>query len=129
MKSAISRAKCRGAVTLIAVALVLAAPMAGRGSSAYAQGPSDGFATPTAQDPFIDPGMVLAGCGIGIAAGSFTVATYPLWKWAKDAGALLSIGILVWRSLLGCYFGLIGGVVTSAADSTLEMITGGDGLL
>jgi len=74
------------------------------------------------EEPFIDRGTALAGCGVGIAAGSVLVAFYPLSKWAKDAGALPGMAAILLRSLYGCFYGLIGGVIYSGTHSTVRMV-------
>lgn len=74
------------------------------------------------KEPFIDRGTALAGCGVGIAGGSLLVAFYPLSKWAKDAGALPGMAAILLRSLYGCFYGLLGGVLYSGTQSTLRMV-------
>lgn len=103
--------------------LILAVLVALPGTAARAQGPAVAAAevNPHA-DPFIDRGTVMAACGVGVAWGAVSLATYPLWKWTKDAGALLSMGVMVWRGVLGCYYGVIAGVTLSAGSSTIRMI-------
>lgn len=85
--------------------------------AAYAQDPR----LANESEAFLDRGTIMAGCGVGIAWGAVSLATYPIWKWAKDAGAILSMGVMAWRSVLGCYYGILGGVVVSGASSTWRM--------
>ncbi len=104
---------------MIGILLVLGIPV----TPGFAQLPSNSsMAPPDATAPFIDRGLVMGGCGVGVAVGALSVATYPIWKWAKDAGALVSMGAVTWRSLLGCYYGLIAGFLYSGANSTARMV-------
>lgn len=98
------------ALAMVVLSLVLANPL-------RAQGPT----LAGSADTFIDRGTVMAGCGVGVAWGAVSLATYPLWKWAKDAGAILSMGVMAWRSVLGCYYGILGGVVISGTSSTWRL--------
>jgi|GEM_PF-3998602 len=75
-----------------------------------------------ATEPTISVEPAMLGCGMGAAAGTLFVAFYPLSKWAKDAGALPGMGAVLFRGLLGCSYGLTGGLAYSVGNSTLDFL-------
>ena len=77
--------------------------------------------TPTL--PFIDQAVPFYGCGIGTAIGAASVA-FPrsMTQWTFYQGVYPSMAVVLWRSSLGCFYGVIGGVAVSATQSTLRII-------
>jgi hypothetical protein len=75
-----------------------------------------------ASPPFIDQGTVFYSCFLGVAAGTITVALPPMQRWALYNGAIHGMASIGLRAGLGCWFGIMGGVVVSGTQSTLRMV-------
>jgi len=73
--------------------------------------------------PFIDQALPFYGCGIGAAIGAASVA-FPrsMTQWTFYQGVYPSMATVLWRSTLGCFYGVLGGTAVSATQSTFRMI-------
>jgi len=73
--------------------------------------------------PFIDQALPFYGCGIGAAIGAGSVA-FPrsMTQWTFYQGVYPSMAVVLWRSTLGCFYGVLGGGAVSATQSTFRMI-------
>lgn len=80
-------------------------------------------AKPVPAQPFIDQALPFYGCGIGVAIGAASVA-FPrsMTQWTFYQGVYPSMATVLWRSTLGCFYGVLGGTVVSATRSTFRMI-------
>lgn len=80
-------------------------------------------AKPAAPPPFIDHGLPFYGCGIGVAIGAASVA-FPrsMTQWTFYQGVYPSMATVLWRSTLGCFYGVVGGTVIAATKSTFRLI-------
>ncbi len=81
-------------------------------------------ATPT--PPFIDQALPFYGCGIGASIGAASVALPSMTRWTFYMGVYPSMATVVWRSTLGCFYGILGGITVSAIQSTARRV--GDAL-
>lgn len=70
------------------------------------------------QAPFIDNNTVFLSCLFGAAIGFAMVNFNPVASWSYYEGFPMGPWALVSRGGLGCYFGLLFGVVASAIHST-----------
>ena len=73
--------------------------------------------------PFIDQALPFYGCGIGTAIGAASVA-FPrsMTQWTFYQGVYPSMAVVLWRSTLGCFYGVVGGAGLSAVQSTARLI-------
>ena len=80
-------------------------------------------AKPVPAQPFIDKAVPFYGCGIGVAIGAASVA-FPrsMTQWTFYQGVYPSMATVLWRSTLGCFYGVVGGTVVSATQSTFRLI-------
>ena len=80
-------------------------------------------ASPATPPPFIDRGPPFYGCGIGVVIGAASVA-FPrsMTQWTFYQGVYPSMATVLWRSTLGCFYGVLGGTVVSATQSTVRLI-------
>ena len=80
-------------------------------------------AKPAPPQPFIDHGLPFYGCGIGVAIGAASVA-FPrsMTQWTFYQGVYPSMATVLWRSTLGCFYGVVGGTVVSATKSTFRLV-------
>ncbi|MEI8394281.1 MAG: hypothetical protein WCF85_06060 [Rhodospirillaceae bacterium] len=106
-------------VRALVLCLVIAVIVPGIGiSPVLAETPK---AAPT--PPFIDQALPFYGCGIGTAIGAASVA-FPrsMTQWTFYQGVYPSMATVLWRSTLGCFYGVLGGTAVSATKSTLRLI-------
>ena len=80
-------------------------------------------AMPAPAQPFIDKAVPFYGCGIGVAIGAASVA-FPrsMTQWTFYQGVYPSMATVLWRSTLGCFYGVVGGTVLSATQSTFRKV-------
>ncbi|MEI6556931.1 MAG: hypothetical protein WCO00_00880 [Rhodospirillaceae bacterium] len=80
-------------------------------------------AKPVPAQPFINQALPFYGCGIGVAIGAASVA-FPrsMTQWTFYQGVYPSMATVLWRSTLGCFYGVVGGAVVSATQSTFRLI-------
>lgn len=73
--------------------------------------------------PFIDQSLPFYGCGLAAAVGAGSVA-FPrsMTQWTFYQGVYPSMATVLWRSTLGCFYGVLGGTAVSAARSTVRLI-------
>jgi hypothetical protein len=72
--------------------------------------------------PFINQALPFYGCGIGASIGAASVALPSMTRWTFYMGVYPSMATVVWRSTLGCFYGILGGVTVSAVQSTARMV-------
>ncbi len=110
--------RARAAVLCLMISLAAGAFSGLEGVPAYAE-----TAKPVPAQPFIDQSVPFYGCGIGVAIGAASVA-FPrsMTQWTFYQGVYPSMATVLWRSTLGCFYGVIGGTVVSATSSTFRII-------
>ena len=72
--------------------------------------------------PFIDQALPFYGCAIGGSLGAASVALPSMTRWTFYMGVYPSMATVLWRSMLGCFYGVLGGVTVSAVQSTARMV-------
>ncbi len=110
--------RVRAAVLCLVISLV-AGTLSGPGiAPAYAE-----TAKPVPAQLFIDQSVPFYGCGIGVAIGAASVA-FPrsMTQWTFYQGVYPSMATVLWRSTLGCFYGVVGGTMVSATRSTFRVI-------
>ncbi|MBI1207657.1 MAG: hypothetical protein GC191_10270 [Azospirillum sp.] len=70
--------------------------------------------------PFIDNNTAFYWCGFGASLGALLVGVPPLVAWSPYIGWPLGLAGTAMRTAFGCYFGILGGTVTSAAISSVR---------
>ena len=110
--------RVRAIVFSLAIALA-----AGMVTSPFVPSAMAETAKPATSPPFIDQAVPFYGCGIGVAIGAASVA-FPrsMTQWTFYQGVYPSMATVLWRSTLGCFYGVLGGTVVSATKSTFRLI-------
>jgi hypothetical protein len=72
--------------------------------------------------PFIDQALPFYGCGIAASIGAASVALPSMTRWTFYMGVYPSMATVLWRSTLGCFYGVLGGVTVSAVQSTARLV-------
>ena len=110
--------RVRAIVLSLAIALAAGMITGPGGSPALAE-----TAKPATPQPFIDHAAPFYGCGIGVAIGTASVA-FPrsMTQWTFYQGVYPSMATVLWRSTLGCFYGVLGGAVVSATQSTFRLV-------
>jgi hypothetical protein len=107
------------ALMLCLALAVSAVSLSGPGAGTAAADPAKAAPSP----PFIDQALPFYGCGIGAAIGAASVA-FPrsMTQWTFYMGVYPSMATVLWRSSLGCFYGVLGGTAVSATQSTFRII-------
>ena len=114
-------------MTLARVLLCLAIAVFALAASGGGVGPAWADTAKAAPSPpFIDQALPFYGCGIAGSIGADSVALPSMTRWTFYMGVYPSMATVLWRSVLGCFYGVVGGVTVSAVQSTARLV--GDAL-
>ncbi len=79
--------------------------------------------------PAIDTNIVYLSCMAGVSLAALYVAMPPIYDWTNYDGWIPGMWAIASRGLLGCYYGMVLGILYSGAESGVDsMLRGVQGL-